>query len=440
MDEREQIYEEFKELDRLPAKLGPDDARNRGRQFEKITLKLFQIENLLKRSSYHTSDSKSEQIDGALNIDGIRALLEVKWVNSGLAASDLYAFLGKVEGKFTGTIGVFISREELSDNFLKSLRAGRRQSVIVIHGQDVDFLFKPDFPVAEYIHSIIDYVSYDNRYHLSAEEFLAKKKRSKSKTNEIHKYLRKCLEDNKNYTNIIYEWVENLGPTDAAELLQQLIKIYLSLSEQGGLTPIIKNNLIVLCKELVEILPQKGTRADKYYFNELSIDFTSSVLIDFIEYFAARFKFVSKDFRDKFCKRLQKQWKKALGDYYSENTLSVITEYIWDWLNNETKDFLVKTFLSFIDSGRRSKFPQMQLANKILRKSTPDETDHLVRELLKENIVYWIDEDIKEGDWKEKLPKWYARQYRKWEGYLKKSLEDTISEVLEELLKEKECA
>ena len=436
MDDREQIYEEFKELDRLPAKLGPDDAQNRGRQFEKITLKLFQLENLLKRGSYHTSDNKSEQIDGALNIDGIRALLEVKWVNSGLAASDLYAFLGKVEGKFTGTIGIFISREELSDNFLKSLRAGRRQSVIVIHGQDVDFLFKPDFPVAEYIQSVIDYVSYDNRYHLSAEEFLAKRKRLKSKKKKIHEYLRKSLED-KDYTNIIYEWVEKLNPNDAVELLQQLIKIYLSLSEQAGLTPIIKKNLIELCEELLKILPQKGTRADRYYFDELSIDFISSALIDFIEHFSARFKFVSKDFREKFCKRLQKQWKKTLGDYYAENTLSIITEYIWDWLNNETEDFLVKIFLSFIESGRRSKFPQMQLAQKILRKSTPDETDHLVRELLKENIVYWIDEDIKGDDWKEKLPKWYARQYRKWEDYLKKSLEDTISEVLEELLKEK---
>ncbi|HHE65545.1 MAG TPA: hypothetical protein ENL09_05930 [Bacteroidetes bacterium] len=439
MVDREEIYEEFKELDNLPTKLGPDDAINRGRQFEKITLKLFQHEKLLTRKSYHTSDNKSEQIDGALNIDGIRALLEVKWVNSGLAASDLYAFLGKVEGKFTGTIGIFISREELSDNFLKSLKAGRRQSVIVIHGQDVDLLFKPDFPVAEYIKSIIDHVSYDNRYHLSAEEFLAKARRSKSRKKQVHKYLQRSLSD-KDYTNIIYEWTETLNTKDAIKLLLQLLKIYLRLSEEGGISPTIRDNLKVLCEEAIKILPKKETRVDKYYFDELSINFTSSVLIDFIDCFSTRFEFLNTSFRDKFCKRLQKQWQKALGDYYSENTLSIITKHIWSWLNRETKDFLVKIFLSFIESGRRSNFPQMQLANKILRKSTPDETDALVRELLKENISYWIDEDVNEDDWKEKLPKWYARQYRKWEKYLNNSIENTISKVLEDLLKEKNVA
>ena len=118
----------------MPAKLAREDAKKRGNQFEELILELFAAEKLLRKKSYHTSDKKSEQIDGALKIGAIRALLEVKWVNSGLAASELYAFLGKVEGKFIGTVGIFISRVELSPNFLNSLRSGRRQSVIVIHG------------------------------------------------------------------------------------------------------------------------------------------------------------------------------------------------------------------------------------------------------------------------------------------------------------------
>jgi len=39
----------------------------------------------VKKKSYHTSDNRSEQIDGALIVDGTRALLEVKWVSSGLS-------------------------------------------------------------------------------------------------------------------------------------------------------------------------------------------------------------------------------------------------------------------------------------------------------------------------------------------------------------------
>ena len=176
MSTRKAIYEAFQELDSMPAKLAREDAKKRGNQFEDLVLELFAEETILRKKSYHTSDGKSEQIDGALVIGEVRALLEIKWVNSGLAASELYAFLGKVEGKFIGTIGIFISREELSPNFLKSLRSGRRQSVIVIHGEDVDCIFEPDFPINDYLVATIDHLSYDNQFHLPANDFLRKSK------------------------------------------------------------------------------------------------------------------------------------------------------------------------------------------------------------------------------------------------------------------------
>ncbi len=129
----------------------------------------------------------------------------------------------------------------------------------------------------------------------------------------------------------------------------------------------------------------------------------------------------------------QKQWNKHIGDYYSENTLAEITSPIWGSLDKETKEFLTKIFLSFLDSGRRTHYPQMRLASKVLRNSKPEETDHLVRELLEENISYWVEEDTKEKDWKDKIPKWYSRQYAKWEDYLLKPVEDTILEVIENI-------
>jgi hypothetical protein len=175
MNTRKSIYAAFQKLDSMPAKLAREDAIIRGNQFEKLILELFDTEKLLIKKSYHTTDGRSEQIDGAIKVVGIRALLEVKWVNSGLAASELYAFLGKVEGKFVGTVGIFISREELTPNFLKSLRSGRRQSVIVIHGEDVDHLFSPEFPIKEYLISTIDYLSFDNQFHLTANDFLRKR-------------------------------------------------------------------------------------------------------------------------------------------------------------------------------------------------------------------------------------------------------------------------
>lgn len=124
----------------------------------------------------------------------------------------LCLFIGKVESKFIGTIGIFLSRVNLSDNFLRSLKSGRRQSVIVIHGEDINHIFNPNFPVAEYIRSIIDHISFDNNTHFSASDFLESVKLKKHKSPNIHRLVKKALTE-KDQTNIIYEWLnEFTGP------------------------------------------------------------------------------------------------------------------------------------------------------------------------------------------------------------------------------------
>ena len=57
------------------------------------------------------------QIDGVVEFAGRYCLLEAKWEKANLAASELFSFLGKVEGKFFGTIGLFVSRNPLTPNF-----------------------------------------------------------------------------------------------------------------------------------------------------------------------------------------------------------------------------------------------------------------------------------------------------------------------------------
>jgi hypothetical protein len=435
MSTRKSIFRAFQKLDSMPAKLAREDAQKRGNQFEELILELFATEKLLRKKSYHTSDGKSEQIDGALKIGGIRALLEVKWVNSGLAASELYAFLGKVEGKFIGTVGIFISREELSPNFLKSLRSGRRQCVIVIHGEDVDHIFNPEFPIKDYLVSTLDCLSFDNQFHFSANDFLRKSKR-KTKTNkEIHPLVEKALE-NKDYTNIINEWVEGLNKEHATELVGKCLDVFLRKGESGEIGNLEKNNIICLLSETIQKLPSKRTDTDWFYFEELSINFVTTVFSDLIEYFAVRYETLDYDEKNIFNKRLINQWKKHIGDYNSENTLATITDPIWPHLDTTTQNNLIKIFLSFIDSGRRTHFPQMKLASKVLSKTELTRTGKIVKELLKENITYWFEDDRKEKNWKEKMPEWYSRQYRKWGPYIKESMEDAIKEVVGELAEE----
>ena len=436
MDDREELNQRFLELDSLPKRLSREDAQNRGREFEELVQNLFSIENILRKGSYHTCDGNSEQIDGALNIEGIRALLEVKWVSSGPAASALYSFIGKVEGKFVGTVGIFLSRVELSDNFLKSLRAGRRQCVIVIHGEDVDYLFTPTFPVKEYLTGILDHLSYDNQFHLSAKEFLRKIRRARKKIIDIHPLIKKALEL-KDYTNVIYEWLDEIETKKAVELTTKCIETYLSKTDTGAIGDIEKANLVCLFAEAAKKLPEKRVATDRLYFDELSINCISSPLLDFLESFASRFKYLTGEEINIFGTRLSKQWHKIEGNYDSENKLAFITEFVWDSLDKSTKKSLTKLFITFIDSGRRSKFPQMQFANKILSSSTKNITHPIVKEILKENISYWFDDDQKQKRWKEKAPEWYCRQYSKWQQYILVPIEDVVNEVIEELTKGK---
>ncbi len=127
----------------------------------------------------------------------------------------------------------------------------------------------------------------------------------------------------------------------------------------------VKRNLFTLCEEALERFPQIQTITDKYYFKELSINFKSSVLLDFIDYFSNRFQYPDIQFCNIIGKRLLKQWDKSIGSYDSENVLSNITDPFWPSPDSKTKESLMKIFLSFIDSCRRPRFPQMQLANKL---------------------------------------------------------------------------
>ena len=115
------LQKQFEDLHAEAYDKNIDLAQERGRQFEKLVHRVFKTWGLLVRESYHTGDNKSEQVDGVLLFEGKYALLEAKWEKANLAASVLFAFLGKVEGKFTGTIGVFVSRNELTSNFLTAL-------------------------------------------------------------------------------------------------------------------------------------------------------------------------------------------------------------------------------------------------------------------------------------------------------------------------------
>src|SRR5262249_3199022 len=111
-----ELRDTFESYDTVEHENSPLLAQKRGREFEKLVRAVFRAWGMLKKGAYHTGDNKSEQIDGVIEFAGRFSLLEAKWEKANLAASELFSFLGKVEGKFLGMIGLFVSRNPLTSN------------------------------------------------------------------------------------------------------------------------------------------------------------------------------------------------------------------------------------------------------------------------------------------------------------------------------------
>lgn len=126
--------------------------KRRGAQFERLFYEVFDRENILLEKSYFNDDG-SQQIDGAIEVNNRIFLTEVKWEKSEtLAASKLYSFLGKINSKIEGTLGLFISYNDLSDNFINSVRAGVKQNCIILNGEEnIVPIIKGDILLKDYI-------------------------------------------------------------------------------------------------------------------------------------------------------------------------------------------------------------------------------------------------------------------------------------------------
>ena len=112
--------------------------RNRGYRLEELLTALCALEGLRPSPSYR---GRGEQVDGLFELGGLYALLEAKWHAGELPASEVYAFLGKVDGKLSGTLGVFVSMGGFSEDAAVALSFGKLIRVILVDGDDVRAVF-----------------------------------------------------------------------------------------------------------------------------------------------------------------------------------------------------------------------------------------------------------------------------------------------------------
>lgn len=382
---------QFKSLDNLNN--SAQEKQERGRLFENLFSDLFAETGILVKSSYHTADNKSEQIDSAITVDGRYILAEVKWVESGLAASELYAFAGKVENKFIGTIGLFISRNALSDNFLSSLNKGRRQCIVVLHGEDVDVLFSSDYSIAKYIAYAITQLSINNRVHIPYKEFVSyeqiKKEAETAKTSNSSGLASLIFsgEDNFNriveYTEVVSEFKTNQF-SKYLKIYPDIVRKY-SYAQDGN---IVIENLLTFLKNYYNSLPdkQKALFTKEYiqlYLKEGTDSYWSDdVLVDLFNQGYEQLSLQEKRILEE---DIIKHFERIRGLWDQENYLTFLVRGFFDVF--ESPKDVVKLYLPiYLDTSRSDRYPQKQFANFVVNEG-------LSEELLKSTIEEWLKEE-----------------------------------------------
>jgi hypothetical protein len=366
------LRQQFDDLEKLGAEPGAQVAQWRGNQFEALLLDLFDAHQMLLRRSFHTNDNRSEQIDGAIDIVGRVALVEAKWTKESLAASELFSFLGKVEGKFTGTIGVFVSRATLSTNFLNALRHGRRQSILVIHGDDVPKLFDAPFPLPEYLASCVRHVSIDNVSYFGTQRFL------EQRTNKVAAE-KATAKDN------IKDLLEMLDKPAATNLVLTLVKDKDVATLQGELVALLRAYPRILLKlqstsplrstvpRYIEVgsqrLPTAETDVDRLFLgSNLEGILREPGYYALIRAFSKRLQYVSDELRKATSESLVAAWNDTNGQFEDENILAEPTEALWANITSDAQKSLLRRFVGFVnDYYHRPGFPQYDLAAKMLK-------------------------------------------------------------------------
>ncbi len=124
----------LKDLLEPPKDADPTWFQRRGRSFERVLKQILEREGMAPRASMRPS---GEEIDGSFAIGDRFFLLEAKWHTPPMAASALYAFKGKVDGKLVGTIGVFFSMSGYSAEAVDALLYGKALNLILFGRQDL---------------------------------------------------------------------------------------------------------------------------------------------------------------------------------------------------------------------------------------------------------------------------------------------------------------
>ena len=417
-------YNDLVKLDNLKS-FTKQMKQQRGRDFEDLINGVFEDEGILLSKGYHTSDNSSEQIDGAISLDNRVFLIEIKWVTSQLAASELYSFIGKIDNKFFGTLGIFISRNKLSDNFITSLNKGRKQTVVVIHGEDIDYLFSyHNSKISDYISHVVKLMSYDNKTHFSFSDFLSLKTtqsiplESEFET-KVEEFIKNELVTGLLSEELLIIQLDKLTTSQRDKIYEFVIEKY-GKYWKIGLTNFnfnITKNFDLFLKHYDPESDIKLRVADKFYskliFENIEIYHRDAFNGVFSTLYSSLSEILRKDFEPKIIEVLKKFNNES--NWNGENYTTEIISPIWNKFQQETEDSLKDIYLRIYIRDTLDKFSQKKFANMLIETKVID----------KQFVENWLEKEIREfkesntPDIAEANTMFFARTYSKLNNILR---------------------
>lgn len=361
-------------LEKIKAKLEaspkhPRDYQERGREFERLINKICEDEKILLQRSGYTSDNASQQIDGAIEINGHIFLLEIKWESSAtLAASKYFSFLGKILSKIDGTLGLFISFDDLRENFQNSIRNGIQQKCITICGEDsINDIVSGKVSLKEYVLWLFRKASIDNIVTKSTAEYLSDSSiLIKDSKNQLEDKLSKIVSVLTDIQADKSALLREIGPdnTILVDHLEYLINCYINHSAKGRLSEKIS---VIIDLAFQKDAPKCIEIIKDIYSNNNWQNYADETLIDTLKKYVNPQNGLTCD--DKIRQIVEKARDYLIkndDNWDEENQASRVISLFYDVLPKELKNSLGEAYYSiYVDNYRKSHFPQKMMATRI---------------------------------------------------------------------------
>lgn len=354
------------------------EPRSRGIKFEQLFYDIFEEHGILASRST-LNDERTQQIDGAIKIADKMFLVEIKWERpETLNTGKILKFIGKVNSRIDGTLGLFISYYELDVRTINSARQGIKQNCIIIHGRNnILPIIRGEISLADYVLYIYQEACIRNKISVPISEYrkTIREPALQDKWEEVRDALL-SKEDTGDF-----EWKLDKFLNQIENLPEKAIAIYPRLKKQrlGDRINYLLNSIIDeedfrerLCDALIAKLCKSHW-----------VKYAHEDILGKTKNFAR----LNSQKAERIVDNVTPHLSENLGQFEEENKASLVLDFVYSHLSDDYKDKLACAYSSiYCDSFRRDHFPQKQLANKIFSDIYPQYRWETIRDEVK-NVI-----------------------------------------------------